>query len=72
MVQKHQINARRYSVTMDGIIIGAAVLCVVALVLLLTAKIEPARDGPNGTREALAQAPGPFQFGNQTILTDLG
>ena len=31
----------RYSVTMDGILIGAAVLCVVALALLLTVKIEP-------------------------------
>ena len=39
--QEHQISAARYSVTMDGIVILAAVLCVVALALLLTAKIEP-------------------------------
>ena len=41
MVQEHQTNIRRYSVTMDEIVIGAAVLCVVALALLLTVKIEP-------------------------------
>jgi hypothetical protein len=41
LAQEHQISARRYSVTMDEIVIGAAVLCVVALALLLTVKIEP-------------------------------
>jgi hypothetical protein len=41
LVQEHQTNARRYSLTMDEILIGVAVLCVVALALLLTVKIEP-------------------------------
>jgi len=41
LVQEHQINAGRYSVTMDSIVIGAAVLCVVTLAVLLSVKIEP-------------------------------
>jgi hypothetical protein len=40
LVQEHLISTRRYRVTMDGILIGVAVLCVVALALLLTVKIE--------------------------------
>jgi hypothetical protein len=41
LVQEHLISTQRYPVTMDEILIGVSVLCVLALALLLTVKIEP-------------------------------
>jgi hypothetical protein len=38
--QEHQNITGRYRATIDGIVIGVAVLCVVALALLLTAKLR--------------------------------